>query len=84
MNNKFRASVLSLSILIGSTAFAPAQNNLLFTFDDSGPSVTATVTGSFDTSGLSFLQQTPPNAPGVFPFAASTGFFFGNNNGDEC
>jgi len=77
MNAKFFVSVSSLLILLVSAAFAPAQNVLLFTFDDSGPNVTATVTGSFDTSGMLFVRQTTPNPPGMFPFHSSTGFFWG-------
>ena len=63
MNSKFLSSFLSLVILLGGATVASAQNVLLFTFDDSGPNVTATVTGSFDTSGLNFIGQTAPIAP---------------------
>lgn len=77
MNTKFLKSVSSLFILLVWTTFASAQNVLLFTFDDSGPNLTATVSGSFDTSGLIFSNQHPPNPPGMFPFHSSTGFFWG-------
>ena len=77
MNAKFFISVLSVFILLASAAYAPAQNILLFTFGDSGPNVTATVTGSFDTSGMSFVRQKSPELPGMFPFHGSTGFFWG-------
>ena len=77
MNTKFLSSALSIFIVLASAACASAQNVLLFTFDDSGPNTTATVTGSFDTSGLSFSGQTSPVAPGAFPFALSTGFYLG-------
>ena len=63
MSTKFISSVLSVFILLTSATFASAQNVLLFTFDDSGPNVTATVTGSFDTSGLNSAGQTAPRAP---------------------
>ncbi len=77
MNAKFFISVLSLLILLGTAKFASAQNVLLFTFDDSGPNVTATVTGSFDTSGLSFARQATPNPPGLFSGATFTAFSWG-------
>ena len=66
MNAKFLSSVLSVFILLVWATFASAQNVLLFTFDDSGPNVTATVTGSFDTSGLNSIGQAAPSAPDVF------------------
>jgi len=66
MNAKFFVSVSSLLILLVSATFASAQNVLLFTFDDSGPNVTATVTGSFDTSALNSVGQSAPNAPEIF------------------
>ena len=66
MNAKFQSLVLSLLILLVSATYASAQNVLLFTFDDSGPNVTATVTGSFDTSGLNSIGQATPSAPEVF------------------
>lgn len=77
MNTKFLSSALSIFIVLASAACASAQNVLLFTFDDSGPNVTATVTGSFDTSGMSLVRQKSPELPGMFPFHSSTGFFGG-------
>ena len=83
MNFKSINSVLSLVLLFVSASFASAQNVLLFTFDDSGPNVTATVTGSFDTSGLtpgsSFFdeQQTQPVPPPGIGFGTGTLFSFG-------
>ena len=77
MNTKFLSSALSIFIVLASAACASAQNVLLFTFDDSGPNVTATVTGSFDTSGMSLVRQKSPELPGMFPFHSSTGFFWG-------
>ena len=52
MGIKFTNSVASIVLLLVSATFTHAQNVLLFTFDDSGPNVTSTVTGSFDSSGL--------------------------------
>ena len=67
MNAKFLSSVSSLLILLAWATHVSAQNVLLFTFDDSGPNLTATVTGSFDTSGLRPSQQTGPiDPPGLF------------------
>ena len=63
MNARFFSSTLSLLILFTSAELASAQNNLLFTFDDSGPNVTATVTGLFDVTGLSFSGTTSPTQP---------------------
>ena len=81
MNAKFLSSVLSVFVLLVSATFASAQNVLLFTFDDSGPNVTATVTGSFDTSGLSSAGQASPTAPSAFDgFATFTMFSFGTTN----
>ena len=78
ISSQFSNEVFLDNFVVSTVSVAPAaQNVLLFTFDDSGPNVTATVTGFFDTSGLNFFQQTPPNPPGAFPFAASTGFFLG-------
>jgi len=72
---------LSVFFLLVSATFASAQNVLLFTFDDSGPNVTATVTGSFDTSGLFPLEQGQPRGPGAFPiFATFTVQSFGTIN----
>jgi len=80
---KFTNSVASIVLLLVSATFAHAQNVLLFTFDDSGPNATSTVTGSYDTSGLTpgsfFLdEQTPPiplGGPG--PFGTAVVFSFG-------
>ena len=43
MNAKFLSSASPLLVLFVSATFASAQNVLLFTSDDSGPNVTATV-----------------------------------------
>jgi len=77
MNIGILNSVLSLLVLLGSATLASAQSNLLFTFDDSGPNVTATVTGSFDTSGLSFLGQRTPQPPVAFQGGTQSFFSFG-------
>jgi len=71
MHTGFLSSVLSLFVLLGSATLASAQNNLLFTFDDSGPNVTAAVTGLFDTAGLSFSFSDTPRTPGGFQGATS-------------
>ena len=73
MNARFFSSILSLFILFISAELSSAQNNLLFTFDDSGPNVTATVTGFFDTAGLSFNGTTSPSPPQAF-LGASANF----------
>ena len=76
MNTNFLSSVLSLFILVGGALVASAQNVLLFTFDDSGPNVTATVTGSFDTSGLNFTGRGTPQFPIPAAFIGATGTFY--------
>ena len=73
MNTGLLRSVLSLFVLLGSATLASAQNNLLFTFDDSGPNVTATVTGLFDVTGLSFANTVSPTPPQAF-LGASANF----------
>lgn len=77
MNAKFLSSVLSVFILLVWATFASAQNVLLFTFDDSGPNVTATVTGSFDTSGLNSAGQTAPRPADVIPDVTASFLTFG-------
>ena len=78
MSVKFTSLVLSLILLLVGATFASAQKNtLIVTFDDSGPSITATVNGYFETSGMTFERQTYPNPPGMFGFHSSTGFFWG-------
>ena len=77
MNTGVFSSVLSLFVLLGSATLASAQNNLLFTFDDSGPNVTATVTGLFDTAGLSSPFSDTPRPPSAFQGATSNFLSFG-------
>jgi len=77
MNAKFLSSVLSVFILLVWATVASAQNVLLFTFDDSGPNVTATVTGSFDTSGLNSAGQTAPRPADVIPDVTASFLTFG-------
>ena len=80
---KFTNSVASIVLLLVSATFAHAQNVLLFTFDDSGPNATSTVTGSYDTSGLTpgsfFLDEQNPPIPlgGPGPFGTAVVFSFG-------
>ena len=76
MRVKLISLVSSLFLLVSAT-FASAQNILLFTFDDSGPNITATVTGYFATSGMNFVRQGTPAPPGIFPAHTSTIFFWG-------
>ena len=75
MNVRFLSSVLSVFVLLEWATFASAQNVLLFTFDDLGPRVTATVTGSFDTSGLTFTGQSTPLNPAALPLGATFDLF---------
>lgn len=83
MSIKFTNSVASIVLLLVSATFAHAQNVLLFTFDDSGPNATSTVTGSYDTSGLTpgsfFLDEQNPPIPlgGPGPFGTAVVFSFG-------
>ena len=77
---KFTNSVASIVLLLVSATFAHAQNVLLFTFDDSGPNATSTVTGSYDTSGLTpgsfFLDEQIPPIPLGGPGPFGTAVFF--------
>ena len=83
MSIKFTNSVASIVLLLVSATFTHAQNVLLFTFDDSGPNATSTVTGSYDTSGLTpgsfFLDEQNPPIPlgGPGPFGTAVVFSFG-------
>jgi len=61
--------IAALALLLSSSS-QEARGVLLFTFDDSGSNVTATVTGSFDSSTLSTTQDLSPlSAPGFFSAA---------------
>lgn len=77
MNVKSLSSVSSLLILLFSATFAFGQSNLIFTFDDSGPSATAIVTGTFDISGLTPGSQGTPRGPGFDQGAIVTVSSFG-------
>jgi len=77
MNSKFLSSILSLLVLVASATVAPAQNVLLFTFSESDTNVIATVTGSFDTSGMTPGGQIAPLAPDTFRDSTGTFLAFG-------